>query len=109
MQLRYLQKATLKEAVKIKQKNGSSISEYKDIKDYNFIQQDLTDEVSASIYGADINKMMRIRTPRAELEKYLLPKVNNTSDNISNYFIFIDNVGYRIKAVTKAKIDIDRL
>lgn len=109
MQLRYLQRATLKEAVKVKQKNGSSISKYKDIKDYNFIQQDLTDEVSASIYGADINKMMRIRTPRAELENYLLPKVNNTSDNISNYFIFIDNVGYRIKAVTKAKIDIDRL
>lgn len=109
MQLRYLELVTLKVATKTKQANGTYIDTYTKINDYKVQKQELNDEVSASIYGADIIKMLRLRSPNAELEKYLIPKVNNSQDNISKYYIFIDNTQYKIKAVTSAKVDIERL
>lgn len=109
MQLRYLSEVVLKKANKVKQKNGTFVDTYTKIAKYNVQQQDLENEVGATIYGADVVKMLRIKSPNAKLEKYLLPKVNNTEDNISKYFIFIDNNQYKIKAVSKAKIDIERI
>lgn len=109
MQLRYLEKVTLKVATKVKQDNGAYIDTYTKVNDYNVQKQELEDEVSASIYGADINKMLRLKSPNGKLEKYLIPKVSNKEDNISKYFIFIDDTQYKIKAVTSSKIDIERL
>ena len=109
MQLRYLEKVTLKVATKVKQDNGVYIDTYTKIDDYMVEKQELQDQVSASIYGADINKMLRLKSPNKKLEKYLIPKVNNKEDNISKYYIFIDETQYKIKAVTEARIDIERL
>ena len=88
MLLRYLTPITLKKASKVKQANGTYNNTYEDIDNYNVQMQNLTDdEVSATIYGAKINKMLRFTSPLNKLEKYLLPKVDNKQDNISDYYI----------------------
>ena len=51
--------------------------------------------------------MLRIKTPLSNLEKLLKSKVNNTTDNISKYFIFINEAKYKIKAVNSKGIDIE--
>ena len=63
MLLRYLEKVTLKKSETIKQANGSRIEEYKTIDDYKVQKQELDDQISASIYGASIVNMLRIKTP----------------------------------------------
>lgn len=69
--------------------------------------QELNDLISANIYGANIQKMLRLRSPLGNLEKYLNCKVNNTSDNISKYFIFINDNKYKIKSVNSKGIEIE--
>lgn len=108
MQLRYLQEATLNKTNKIKQSNGVYLDEYEEISIHKVQIQTLEDEVSATIYGANISKILRIKSPNKELEKYLISKLSNKEDNISKYFIFIDNVKYKINSVTLSKIDIER-
>lgn len=107
MLLRYLEKVTLKKSETVKQANGSRIEEYKTIDDYKVQKQELDDQISASIYGASIVNMLRIKTPLSNLEKLLKSKVNNTTDNISKYFIFINEAKYKIKSVNSKGIDIE--
>lgn len=108
MLLRYLKPITLKKAEKIKQSNGTYTNIYNKIEDYKVQMQDLTDdEISATLYGANITKMLRLSSPLGELEKYLLPKVDNKSDNISQYYIFIGDRTYKIVSVSKTRIDIE--
>lgn len=108
MLLRYLKEVTLNKATKIKQSNGTYTNSYTKINDYKVQMQDLTDDVvSATIYGANLSKMSRIISPLHKLEKFLLPKVNNKADNISQYYIFIDNKVYKISSVSETKIDIE--
>ena len=107
MQLSRLKPAVLKVGTKTKQANGSYIEEYTDVANYKIILQELTDEVSASIYGADLNKTYRVSSPRQVLEKYLQDKLNNTSDNISKYFLFINNKQYKILSVKEHWVDIE--
>ena len=108
MLLRYLKLITLNKATKIKNSNGTYTNSYTKIDDYKVQMQDLTDdEISASIYGANITKMLRISSPLNKLEKYLLPKVNNKTDNISQYYIFFDNRTYKIASVSNSRIDIE--
>lgn len=107
MLLRYLTNATLKKSQIVKQYNGSRIEEYEDIKEYKIQIQELDDEISASIYGASIVNMLRIKTPLFNLEKYLKSKLNNTDDNISKYYVFINNNKYKIKSVNNKGIDIE--
>lgn len=107
MLLRYLERATLQKATKTKQDNGTYIQEIETVKIYNVQTQDLTDEISASVYGADIYKMIRIKSIRSELENYLYDKVNNKLDNISNYYISINNRKYKIKSVNQRGIDLE--
>ena len=106
MQLRYLEKITLKKSTKKKQYNGSYINTYNDIVKYNVQVEELTDATSASIYGATINKMYRISSPLKALETYLKPKINSTDDNVSLYFIEYNNGLYKITAVRSSWIDI---
>lgn len=108
MLLRYLKPIVLKKATKQKQANGTYKNTYEKIDDYNVQTQNLTDdEVSATIYGANINKMLRLSSPLGELEEYLLPKVDNKQDNISYYYIFIGNKTYKIVSVAEDRIDIE--
>lgn len=107
MQLRYLENVELYKATKVKQPNGVKINVYTKIDDYVVQKQEITDEASISIYGATINKMYRISSPRKVLETYLKPKINDRQDNISLYFIKYNNVLYKINAVRENWIDIE--
>ena len=107
MLIRYLEDVELKKALQKKQSNGSYLNTYLDINKYSVQIQELNDEVSISIYGANIFNMLRIKSPLNDLEDYLKAKINNTDDNISQYFIFIDNKTYKIKSVTKRGIDLE--
>lgn len=107
MQLRYLEPTILKKATKEKQDNGTRVNIYTDIKSYKIQVEDILDETSVSIYGATINKMYRISTPRHQLEKYLKPKLTNKIDNISYYYISYNNALFSIKAVKNNWLDIE--
>lgn len=104
---RYLEEVTLKKSVTVKQNNGSRIEEYKTLKKYQVQKQELDDQISASIYGASIVNMLRIKTPLLNLENLLKSKLNNTTDNISKYFIFYSGNKYKIKSVNSKGIDIE--
>lgn len=99
MLLRYLKNVTLKKTTIKKQPNGSRKEEFETIKDYKVQIQEMDDEINASVYGASIMNMLRIKTPLGNLESYLNEKINNEEDNISKYYIFIENRKYRIKSV----------
>lgn len=107
MLLRYLETVILKKSIQNKQPNGSRIEEYETINSYEVQKQGLDDQISASIYGANIVNMLRIKSPLLKLEELLKSKVNNKTDNISKYFIFIGENKYKIKAVNSKGIDIE--
>lgn len=108
MLLRYLKPITLKKASKNKQANGTYKNTYSDIKTYRVQLQNITDdEISATIYGAKISKMLRLSSPLSDLEEYLLPKVDNKQDNISDYYIEYRNKTYKIVSVSEDRIDIE--
>ena len=108
MLLRYLKPITLKKASKNKQANGTYTNSYIDVNSYKVQLQNITDdEISATIYGAKITKMLRLSSPLGNLEEYLLPKVDNKQDNISNYYIEYGNKTYKIVSVSDDRIDIE--
>lgn len=107
MLIRHLKTITLKKSVSTKQGNGSRTEEYKVIKDYEVQKQELDDQISASIYGANIINMCRIKSPLLDLENLLQTKLNNTDDNISKYFIFMNENKYKIKSVNSKGVVIE--
>ena len=106
-QLRRLSEVTLQKSVKTRQSNGTMLQSYTDIAKYKVIQQEITDEVFSTIYGANISKMLRLASPHETLEKYLKDKVNDLADNLSLYYILIGIKRYSIKAVYNNWIDIE--
>lgn len=76
---------------------------------YKVIIEELTDEISTELYGADINRMIRVSSVNKSLEKFLYTKLNNTSDNVSKYEIEFGNNMYEIKNVRSSYIDCKRL
>lgn len=107
MLIKNLSNATLKKATKEKTSTGSLINaSYEEIKDYRIQEQVLQDEVTSTMYGSDVNKMIRIASPLHDLEAYLSPKVDNIEDNISNYYIFYKGKQYKIVAVRDYYIDL---
>ena len=109
-QLRRLQNCILQNSIKEKQKNGTYKDSYIDVKPYKIVLQELMDQVSASIYGANINKTYRITSPYHSLENYLITKLtNNSEDNISRYFILFKDNRYKIVSVKSGWIDIELL
>jgi phosphoketolase len=106
MQLRYLKSVDLKKATKTKQPNGTYIDTLTLVSSYSIQTQELNDDVSVSVYGADLNKITRIKSVNRELEVYLKSKTNNEEDNISKYFIIIDGIQHKIKSVRENWIDI---
>lgn len=110
MLIKNLEKATLKKATKTRTNTGNLVNtEYEKIDDFRIQEQVLQDEITSTMYGADVNKMLRIASPLHRLERYLLPKVDNIEDNISNYYLFYKDVQYKIVAVRDYYIDISRL
>lgn len=107
MLLRYIEDATLYKTEKTKQENGTYTETLENLKTYKVQTQELTDEISVSMYGANIYKMLRIRSIDYKLEEYLYAKVNNKADNISLYIISIGRYQYRIKAVNQKGIDLE--
>lgn len=105
-QLRYLIEVEIDKATKTKMENGAVVASYAKVSDYLIQKQELTDEISASIYGADVNRMYRISSPRHQLETFLRQKVNNTSDNISLYSVVLNGFRFKIVAVKEHWIDI---
>lgn len=86
--------------------DGERAEQFDEGTPYQALIEYLDDEVSAATYGADITKVQRIATIRNELEHLLLPKVNNTEDNISKYIIEYKNNKFSILRVTPRYIDI---
>jgi hypothetical protein len=109
MQLRYLKSVDLKKATREKQPNGTYIETLTLISSYQVQTQELNDDVSVSIYGADINKITRIKSVNRELEVYLKPKVSNESDNVSKYYIIMDDTQYKIRSVRENWLDIEAI
>lgn len=107
--IRYLKEVSLLKSTKVKQPNGVYVKSYTEIGTYNVKIDELQDEVSATIYGANIDKMLNISDALGVLSCYLSPKVENTNDNISLYFIQIDNTLYKIVSVKKKSINIERI
>lgn len=107
MQLRYLKDGTLYKIYSLKNNNGTRSKKREKVEKYKIELQELTDEVSASIYGANINKTYRIISPHHKLEAFLYTKLGNESDNISKYEILYNSKYYKIVAVKKNWVDIE--
>ena len=108
-QLRYLQNITLLKQTLTKQENGVKTATFEEVGSFEIQLQEMTDEISANVYGADVNRMYRISSPHYVLEAFLFEKVNNTSDNISLYFVALNGAKYKIRVVRKHWIDIELL
>lgn len=104
--LRYLKTCFLVSRTKTRQTNGSITESFTDLKSYEIQVQDIYDEVSASLYGSDVNKMIRLCSPHNVLENDLLEKVNFTSDNITKYGIRLGKFIYEIVSVKQHWIDV---
>lgn len=107
--IRYLEEVELIKSVNEKQPNGTVIKTFNHINNYRVQKRSLEDEVSASIYGANITRMWNIASPLKDLEEYLIPKVDNQEDNISFYFIMLGDTRYKINSVKDSGIDIERV
>lgn len=107
MQLRRLKDCNLIQVTHTKRSNGTIGNTYTKLNQYKIIPQDLQDEVSASIYGANVNKTIRISSIRGELETLLASKLNSDTDNVSNYLIEYNTFLYKIVSVKNKWIDME--
>lgn len=105
MQLRYLADCALLHDTKVKQPNGSYTLTLEVVGLYKAQIQKLTDSISATIYGADINRMYRFSSPLKELEKAIANKFNFNEDNITNYSIKHEDKIYKIVAINDNWVD----
>lgn len=108
-QLIRLEEVELYKIISSQSSNGDFVKTPTLINSYKVIKESLTDNISATVYGANINKMVRFSSVNKELEKYLFTKWNNTSDNVSKYQIKYDDNFYKIKNLTERYIDGERL
>ena len=107
IQLRYLEESTLSKATRSIQANGAWVENYVDIDTWLVQRQEITDEASASIYGARINRMLRLSSPRHDLERHLGTLMNASSDNISKYTILYRGARYQIAGVRSGWVDVE--
>lgn len=109
MQLRYTERIELYKVGKTKQPNGVYLDVFVNTNDYIVVVEELVDEVAVSMYGADLNNMLRLKSIKGELEIFLKEKMSNESDNISKYVIVYNGDRYKVKAVRRNWIDIELL
>ncbi len=105
MQLRYLDSAVLLYGKKVKQPNGNYTLSFKSLGSYKVQVQKVTDSISATIYGADINRMYRFSSPLKSLEKTLADKFNYDDDNVTNYSLTYQGKKYKIVAINDNWVD----
>ena len=108
-QLRYLESIELDKLTRAKQDNGAYKETYAKQSDYLVQFEEISDAVSASIYGAKIDRMYRISSPKHVLEGVLFSLMNVSSDNISLYSVLYGGSRYKIVAVKNNWIDIELL
>ncbi len=96
----------LKQITKTKQSNGAYIEALTDIGTYYVLAQTLSKNIVASIYGATIGNVIRLRSVRSELEEYLDAKVNTGIGNVSEYVIHYGSNNYKIIGFSNDGIDI---
>ena len=108
-QLRRLTDVMLQKETRTIESNGATVVSYSNIDSYKVINQQITDQVFVSIYGANVSQMRRISSPHFQLEKYLSAKVHGDTDNISRYFILIGDKRFKITAVYDNWVDIEFL
>lgn len=106
--IRYLTEAKVLKSVKEKQANGSYVKSFQLVDTYNVQINNLEDEISATIYGANIDKMLSIMDALKKMYVFFIGKVDNIQDNISLYYIQIGNVKYKINSVKESGIVIER-
>lgn len=106
MQLRYLDNCALIHNTKVKQPNGSYTLSQEIIGEYKAQIQKLTDSISATIYGADINRMYRFSSPLKDLEKAIADRFNYGEDNVTNYSIKYHDKYYKVVAVNDNWVDV---
>lgn len=106
-------KITLYKATKTKQANGALINTYTKQMSAYVEHNSLEDQVSATIYGTDFNNIIRLTSKDNSLNETIESKMNSSEDNISLYYIELDNVKHKIKAFHKARlyatIDIEKI
>lgn len=105
-QLIKLHKCSLIETAKQKASNGEQIETLNEVGTYNVTVREINDDISFSMYGADLNTMIRVSSIRNELEQVLKTKQNNSSDNLSKYYIKYEDKLYSIRSVRNKYIDI---
>lgn len=106
-QLRYLKPAYLYKTNKAIQSNGAIKETFDFISLYYVGKEELTDNVSASVYGARMNRIIRITSPRNTLESFLLSKIDPTLDNVTDYVIVMDDKRYSITTVKSRWVDVE--
>ena len=57
--IRHLQEVSLLKSIKEKQDNGQYVKTYTLVNKYNVMIRNLEDEVSATVYGSNINNMLK--------------------------------------------------
>lgn len=105
MRLTRLEKVTLYEVTKGVKPDGDPTEDYELISEYDAGVQYLDDSVAASVYGANVTKTYRVSSLHSEIEKYLLPRINNSQDNLSNYLIEYLGNKFKIERVTPKYLD----
>lgn len=108
-QLIRLEEVELYNVISTQSPNGDFIKTESLIDTYEVIKESLTDSISATVYGANLNKMVRFSSVNKKLENFLFTKWNNTSDNISKYLIKYDGNYYKINSLTARYVDGERL
>ena len=100
MKLTRLEEIVLYKTIKITKPDGERTDSYDEGKTYQALIQYLTnDRVAVETYGADVDKIHRVSTLHNELEKFLVSKVRNKQDNVSNYVIKYNGNYYSILKV----------
>lgn len=106
MKLTRLKEIILYRTTKITLPDGERTNSYDEGKSYQaIIQYLMNDRVAVTTYGADIDKIHRICTLHNELENFLISKVRNKEDNVSNYVIKYNGNYYNILKVTPKWIE----
>ena len=68
--------------------DGDLIEKYEKIFEVEgAIQYLASDEIAASVYGANIDKTYRFKSIYNDLEHFLLEKTNNFPDNLTKYLV----------------------
>ena len=106
-QLTRLVSCDLDKITKTTSEDGDIIESSMKVGTYSIMCQELNDEVSANVYGANLNKIRRISSVHNILEILLRSKLNNSSDNISKYRITFNGDTYKITDVKSKYIDIE--